>query len=108
MKAASLIVVGTTLALILALFLYVDPAEASPKRGGGGGGRRGGSSSRGSSGSSWFGGGSKSKNKGYGGSSSYGGGGYKKKGITTHLQMLFERELKLKVRFLHKILDMKW
>jgi len=81
MKAASLIVVGTTLALILALFLYVDPAEASPKRGGGGGGRRGGSSSRGSSGSSWFGGGSKSKNKGYGGSSSYGGGGYKKKGI---------------------------
>ena len=85
MKAASLIVVGTTLALVLALFLYVDPAEASPKRGGGGG-RRGGSSSRGSSGSSWFGGGS--KNKGYGGSTSYGGGGYKKKGIT-YIQKLF-------------------
>ena len=83
MKAASLIVVGTTLALILALFLYVDPAEASPRKGGGGFSRPGGSS--------WSGGGS--KNKGYGGSTSCGSCGYKKKGITTHLQMLFDREL---------------
>lgn len=81
MKAASLVVVATTLALVLALFLYVDPAEAAPKRRGGGGGSRRGSSSRGSSsGSSWF-GGSSNKNKNYGssGGTTY-GGGYKKKG----------------------------
>jgi len=86
MRTSSCLVLGATLALILALFLYVDQTEASPgRRGGGGGGRRGGIGGGGwfsggsrktssSSGSSWYGGGSKK--------TSYGSGGYpaKKKG----------------------------